>query len=171
MKFLWILVLVTGCEAHDMADQDRIRTYDPSPLFADGRSARMPVPGTVARGTLEDDIPDRLSREDLTRGQERFGIHCAPCHGLTGQGDGMVVQRGYLRPPDFHSAAMRARTVDYIYRVISGGFGAMPSYAEQVVPRDRWLIASYVKALQLSRTVPVDSLPEASRQNLPEGTP
>ncbi len=169
--FLFLLGMVLSCESHDMARQEAYRIYNPSSFFANGRSARLPVPGTKDRGSAESEaltraahentreLPFALTREDLFRGQSRFDINCAPCHGRTGLGNGMIVQRGYSRPPNFHSPVQKAKSMGHIFLVVTNGFGAMPSYAGQVPVRDRWLIAAYIKALEVSRSVPFQSLP------------
>jgi mono/diheme cytochrome c family protein len=102
----------------------------------------------------------------LARGQQRFGIYCAPCHGFGGDGDGMIVQRGMPRPPSFHSARLRTAPDAHFMAVITQGYGVMYSYADRVAPRDRWAIIAYIRALQLSRNAPVAELPEALRKRL-----
>ena len=159
------LLGAAGCR-QDMHDQPKYRGLRPSVFFADGASARPRVEGTVARGTLQEDeafftgkvsnatvkeLPFAIDEQVLDRGQERFDIYCSPCHGRTGSGDGMVVQRGYRRPPSFHVDRLREAPPGHIYDVITNGFGAMPDYAAQVPVRDRWAIAAYMRALQLSQ--------------------
>ena len=115
-------------------------------------------------------------RELLERGRERFGIFCSPCHGMVGDGSGMIVQRGFKRPQSFHSDRLRGERIGYFVDVITNGFGVMPSYAAQVPPEDRWAIAAYVGVLQLSQSVRVADLPredaeqvERSDQGAPRG--
>ena len=149
-----------------MHNQPKYRPLRPSPLFADGSSARQPVAGTVARGTLNADealftgktmgvavkqMPFPITAADLDRGQERFNIYCTPCHDQTGNGRGMVVQRGYRQPPSFHIERLKQADPGYVFDVITNGFGAMPDYKAQIDARDRWRIIAYVKALQLSQ--------------------
>jgi hypothetical protein len=152
-----------------MHDQPRLKPQARSDFaaFADGRAARPRVPGTVARGHLKEDaplhtgkrdglfvdtLPFPLTRAVLDRGRERYGIFCAPCHGETGSGDGMVVRRGFRRPASFHDPRLREREpVGYLFDAITGGFGAMPDYAAQIPAEDRWAIVAYVRALQLSQ--------------------
>ena len=115
-------------------------------------------------------FPFPVTREVLDRGRDRFEIFCAPCHGRTGYGDGMIVRRGFVPPPSFHTDALRQAPVGHLFDVATNGLGAMPSYAAQVPVRDRWAIVAYIKALQLSQHVDVDDLPSDVRQQL-EGQP
>jgi mono/diheme cytochrome c family protein len=163
--------------------QPRYNPYDPTDFFNDGQSARMPVAGTVSRGDLTlgpDELlytgkvngavatgfPFPITREILDRGRERFNINCSPCHGLGGDGDGMIVQRGFRRPPTFHDDRLRNIPVGYFFQVITNGFGVMYPYGYRVTPRDRWAIISYIRALQLSRQVSINDLPPADQQKL-----
>lgn len=164
-----------------MHDQPRHEPLESSAFFTDGSSARAPVVGTVARGTLHDDVfttgrtaddqfastlPLPLTRALLDRGRSRFDAFCAPCHGRLGDGSGMVVQRGFKQPKSFHEQRLVESPVGYFFDVMTNGFGQMSSYAAQVRPADRWAIAAYVKVLQLSRRVPIDRLTPAERQEL-----
>jgi mono/diheme cytochrome c family protein len=176
--FVAALVLVT-CAAcrQDMHDQPKLTAYKPSEFFADQRSARPAIEGTVAQGHLNEDellytgrvggqpatmFPFAVDEALMRRGRERYDIFCTPCHGLTGEGDGMVVQRGYRRPPSFHTDRLREAPPGHIYDVITSGFGAMPDYAAQIPVRDRWAIAAYMRALQLSQNASAADLsPEA----------
>ena len=169
-----------GCR-QDMHDQPKIKAYREAEFFADRRGLR-PIPeGTVARGFLQDDehlytgkvggqfaseFPFAVTRDVLERGQERFTIYCTPCHGQTGMGNGMVVQRGYRPPVSFHSDQVRNQPVGYYFDVMTNGFGAMPDYRAQVEPRDRWAIAAYIRALQLSQQATVDDVPADRRPEL-----
>ncbi len=164
-----------------MQDQPKYKPYRASAFFADGRDARPLVADTVARGHLDDDVllytgksgdkfadlfPFPVTREILHRGQERYDIFCSPCHDRTGSGGGMIVQRGYRRPPAFHIDRLRQQPAGYFFDVISHGFGVMPNYAQQIPPRDRWAIVAYVRALQLSQHADVADVPLAERQRL-----
>ena len=175
------LLLTTACYSQQMGSQPRYNPLEPSALFADGQSARQPVAGTVARGQLQEDtllssgtengqVADRfpfpVTREVLARGRDRFDVFCSPCHGRTGYGDGMVVQRGFIPPPSFHTDALRAVPVGHIFQVETDGLGAMPSYAKQVPTVERWDIAAYVRALQLSQHADASQLPADLRQQL-----
>ena len=106
---------------------------------------------------------------DSMAGPDLFQFYCAPCHGLTGRGTGMVVQRGYRPPPSFHIERLRNERPGYYFDVISRGFGAMPDYAAQIPVRDRWAIVAYVRALQLSQSVPIAELPSDVRKKVPGG--
>lgn len=166
---LLFLPMIGGCK-QDMADQPR---YDPlaaSNQFADGMSARMPVAGTVARDADLSAVPDRfpypVTMALLERGQQRFDIFCSPCHDRTGDGHGMVVQRGFPAPPTYHQDALRKASDRHFYDVITNGYGAMYSYAARVPPADRWAIVAYIRTLQYSRYAPADALPEKLRGRL-----
>ena len=175
-----LAVLTGGCQIRqDMADQPKNRPLSPSPFFADGRSERPLLENTVARGSIADDelfvpkesnaFPLPLTPELLKRGEERYKIFCTPCHGIQGDGNGMVALRGMKHPPSYHNARLLAVTNGYIYDVITNGFGGMLSYSAQVPPADRWAIIAYVRALQLSRYAPVSELPPDVRAKLPGG--
>ena len=151
-------------------------------LFVKGTSVSRPlVEGTVARGTLQDDaafftgksggvgldaLPFPLTAEVLDRGEGRYNIYCSPCHGLSGNGDGMIVKRGYRQPPSYHVERLRTAPLGQYYDVMTNGFGAMPDYRAQITPRDRWAIAAYVRALQLSQNAPAAEFPQEERQKL-----
>jgi hypothetical protein len=177
-----ILALCAGCR-QDMHVQPRYNPYDPTSFFEDGQSARIPVAGTFPRGesTLGPQellytgkvngefataFPFPITKEVMEHGRERFNIFCTPCHGLAGDGDGMIVQRGFRRPPSLHEDRLRTAPVGHFFDVISNGLGAMYPYGYRVPQRDRWAIIAYVRALQFSRQVPVNDLPEADRQKL-----
>ena len=117
-------------------------------------------------GEFIDIIPIEVNREVLLRGQERFNIYCSPCHGLVGNGQGMVVQRGFKQPNSFHTDQVRSQPDGYFYDVMTNGFGVMYSYAARVHPEDRWAIVAYIRALQFSQNVPLDSLPTEDRQQI-----
>jgi mono/diheme cytochrome c family protein len=176
------LVLLT-CAAcrQDMHDQPKYTAYRASDFFADGRSARPLVEGTVAQGHLNEDellytgrvggqpaaqFPFAIDAAVMRRGRERYDIFCSPCHGLTGEGDGMVVQRGYRRPPSFHIDRLRQAPPGHLYDVMTNGFGAMPDYAAQIPVRDRWAIAAYMRALQLSQNATAAEIPPDARGRL-----
>ena len=163
-----------------MHDQPKYTAYKPSDFFPDGRSARPLVEGTIAQGQLNDDellydgradgqpatvFPFAIDAAVMQRGRERYNIYCTPCHGLTGDGDGMVVQRGYRRPSSFHVDRLRQAPPGHLFDVMTNGFGAMPDYAAQIPVRDRWAITAYIRALQLSQYATVAELsPEARGQ-------
>jgi mono/diheme cytochrome c family protein len=105
-------------------------------------------------------------REVLARGQERFNIYCSMCHGQTGDGNGMIVQRGFVRPPSYHIDRLRTAPVGHFYQVITNGYGAMYSYGDRIPPADRWAIVAYIRTLQASAAMPVDSLPKDQRDDI-----
>lgn len=177
-----VLAAAIGCR-QEMYNQPRYKPLAKSDFFEDGRSARPLVEGTVARGTLDPftpagggapgslatTLPMPLTRELLARGRERYGIFCAPCHDATGGGRGMVVRRGYRPPPTLHIERLRDAPVGHLYDVMTRGLGAMPDYAQQVPPADRWAIAAYVRALQLSQQATLADLPPEERARLETG--
>jgi len=173
-------VVAGGCQIRqDMADQPKNTPLSPSPFFDDGRSERPLIENTVARGSIADEdlfvpkesnaFPLPLTLELLNRGHERYRIFCSPCHGIQGDGNGMVSMRGMKHPPSYHDPRLRQVSNGYLYDVITNGFGGMLSYSAQVPPADRWAIIAYVRALQLSRNAPVSELPPDVRAKLPGG--
>jgi hypothetical protein len=173
-----VLFLSGGCRylKQDMANQPKNRPLSPSDFFEDGRSARPLVENTVARGSIANDelfvpkdsnnFPLPVNRELLERGEERYKIFCTPCHGLQGDGNGMIAMRGMKHPPTFHQDRLRQAPNGYFYDNITNGFGAMYGYSAQIPPRDRWAIIAYVRALQLSRNAKVADLPASLRGRL-----
>ena len=174
------LLLLGGCR-QQMAEQPRYTPLKASSFFDDGRSARPLVAGTVPRGSLAEanlnvpkdaeTFPLRLTPELLARGRERFNIYCSVCHGLLGDGNGMIPRRGFRHPPSYHVDRLRQAPVGHFYDAITNGFGAMPEYATQVPPRDRWAIIAYIRALQFSQHAPVAELPAEDRARLGAGGP
>ena len=171
---------LVGCR-QDMHDAPRYEPLEASTLFIDGRSSRTLVPNTVARGMLREDehlfqgtiggqltdtFPVPVTADTLARGRERFNVFCAPCHGRTGMGNGMIVQRGFRAPSSFHDERLRTAPVGYYVNVQTNGFGAMSDYSAQVVPADRWAIAAYMRVLQLSQRAVVDDVPADRRGEL-----
>ncbi len=170
-----------GCRP-DMSNQPRYKTYAESAFFHDGASARALPPHTVARGHADVDaeyfsgktddgklvetLPQPVTREMLDRGRERFDIYCAVCHGRTGEGDGMIVQRGFPAPPSYHTDRLRTAPLGHFYDVITNGYGVMYPYAARVEAHDRWAIAAYIRALQLARNARLDDTPDAERAHL-----
>ena len=176
-------LVLTGCGEstlrQDMANQPRQNPLSPAPIFADGRSARPIVDNTVARGATQEDallVPKDsnafllpLTAELLQRGQQRYTIFCTPCHGIQGDGMGMIAVRGMKHPPSYHQDRLRNEPTGYIYDVITNGFGAMYGYSAQIPPRDRWAIIAYLRALQLSRNAQATDLPAELREKLMSG--
>jgi hypothetical protein len=208
-----LVLAVAGCEKvmQDMYDQPRYEPLEASTLFADGRSSRSPVAGTVAQSSgaladassgrvgpskiigeqetgpllplgAQDPLHSRLPKPHpmatnagmpmpitlplLRRGRERFNVYCSPCHSRAGDGDGPVVRRGFPRPPSFHTDALRKAPLDHFYKVITHGYGIMYAYADRVAPQDRWAIAAYIRALQLSQHARLVEVPAAQRSRL-----
>jgi mono/diheme cytochrome c family protein len=179
---LFAALVLVGCR-NDMHDQPRFKPLAESDFYSDLRSSRAPVEGIVARGDLREDsyfytgkiganpgdyMPFPIAPADLDRGRERFNIYCAPCHSRIGDGNGMVPQRGYRHPPSYHQDRLRQAPLGYFFDVMTNGFGAMPDYASQIPPRDRWCIVAYIRALQLSQNATVA---DAGGQQIPSAPP
>jgi mono/diheme cytochrome c family protein len=158
---LCILAVGSGCKKDDMAEQPKYRPYQPSITFADGASERPLVAGVVPRESIAparaalaaelstaDSIPVPVTRELVDRGGDRFNIYCAACHGRLGNGRGMIPARGFPAPPSFHIDRLRHQSDGHFYNVITNGIGAMYSFNDRIVPRDRWCIVAYIRALQ-----------------------
>jgi mono/diheme cytochrome c family protein len=159
-------VALMSCDL-SMTEQRKLKTYAPSPLWSDGSSAR-PLPanvvaqGDVARAAAAK-TPPPVTDALLTRGRERFGIFCAPCHGLAGDGDGIIVAHGFPQPPSYHVDRLLAAPAQHFYDVMTAGYGVMFSYADRVDPYDRWAIVAYIRALQVSRRAAVAQVPDAGK--------
>ena len=177
---LLALVLAGGCR-QKMANQARYDPLESSDFFQDGMSARPRVAGTVARGEISGDpffdtgringqvadgFPMPVTIELINRGHNRFDVYCSQCHGRVGDGNGMIPSRGYRRPPSFHTATLRTATSGHFFDVMTNGFGAMPPYGKIIPPQDRWAIAAYIRALQLSQSATVADVPPADRAKL-----
>jgi len=176
-------LLATACR-RDMQDQPKYKPLAASDFFADGRDSR-PLPAhVIARDELDDvspshtgaqsgtfleTIPEPVSAALLQRGRDRFDIYCSPCHGRTGDGNGMIHQRGFWIPSNLHTERLRAVPPGYLFQVISNGYGAMPDYRDQVAPHDRWAIVAYLRALQLSQHATLADVPPEARQQLTSG--
>jgi mono/diheme cytochrome c family protein len=180
-RVLLILCVFAPACRQDMHDQPKYIPLRQSAFFADERSARPLVAGTVARGQLREDellytgkvsgadatmFPFPIDERTLRRGQERFDIFCSPCHARTGEGDGLVVRRGYRRPPSYHDDRLRSAPVGHFFDVITNGFGAMPDHAAQIKAEDRWAIVAYIRVLQLSAHATLDDVPPEQRGKL-----
>lgn len=175
-----VAMLLAGCRL-DMHVQPKYLPYKATNFFGDGRSERPPVPDTVARGHLRldelfytgkengvvvDKFPFPITAADLERGRQRYNIYCSPCHDYTGSGNGMIVQRGFPHPPSYHSDQLRQAPVGHFFDVITNGHGMMYGYAARIEPADRWRIAAYIRALQLSENATLQDVPEGERQKL-----
>jgi hypothetical protein len=173
------LALAVAACRQDMHDQAKYQPYEASTFFADGRASRPAVPGTVARGRLDLDehfhggrvdgefaaeFPLPIDRALLERGRERYAIFCTPCHGLNGDGDGMIVQRGMIRPEPFHLERLLEAPPGYFFDVMTRGFGAMWPYDDRVTPADRWAIAAWIRVLQRSYRGRLEDVPDAVRR-------
>ncbi len=188
MLLVVALMALAGCNnqlygAQIMRFQPRFDPLEENTFFEDGRSARPAVADTVARGQLRLDeqlytgrfegnyattYPMPITPEVLQRGQQRFDVFCAPCHSQLGDGQGMVVKRGFKEPPSFHIDRLREAPPGYFFSVMTNGFGVMYSYKSRVKVEDRWAIAAYIKALQLSQHADVSALPADDVQKLEE---
>ena len=153
-----LAISVAGCDKYkeiDMAEGGSHDPYEASKVYADGKSTRLPVPGTVAQNLnpavdqpASPTIPFPITRTELDRGQKMFNIYCIQCHGQLGNGEGMVVQRGFIRPPSFHIDRLKQAPDSHLYNVMTHGYGGMYRFSDVIVPEDRWRIAAYVRALQ-----------------------
>jgi len=181
-------LFLAGCR-NDMHDQPRYKPLASSEFFSDHRAARPVIDDTVARGHLRidearytgkiegndiDQFPIPIAKADIERGQTRFNIYCTPCHGYLGDGNGMVVLRGYRQAASYYTDKMVKAPVGHFFDVITNGFGAMPSYASRIAPDDRWRIIAYIRALQLSESakiadVPADQVPKLQVEPAPRG--
>jgi mono/diheme cytochrome c family protein len=181
--FLVLLLALTACR-RDMFHQPKSSPLSESDFFPDGMGSRSAPPHTVAQDDLETDkafytgmigtnlvttFPQPVTTAMLRRGQERFEINCVPCHGETGEGNGIVVQRGFPAPPSYHIDRLRTAPVGHFFDVMTRGYGVMFSYAARVTPEDRWAIAAYIRALQLSQNARLSDVPpeEVAQLNAP----
>ena len=176
------LLAVAGCR-QDMHNQPKYIPLRESDFYTDHRSGRPLLEGTVARGDVQGDellytgkvngelatvFPFPVTEAVMRRGQERFDIFCSPCHARTGDGDGMVVRRGFRAPPSFHIDRLRQAPPGHFFDVITNGFGAMPDYRQQVPVRDRWAIVAYIRALQASTAAGLGDVPADRRGEIKE---
>jgi mono/diheme cytochrome c family protein len=191
LLLLLLLPALCACEKHmqGMYDQPRYKPLDESAVFQDGGASRAPVPDTQAysQGDFAGTSSGRIGVEDvqrrdrdvhaqtnpypltaalLHRGQQRFEIYCTPCHSALGDGDGLVVRKGFPSPPSFHIERLRAASDRHIFDVITDGYGVMYSYGARVQPADRWAIVAYIRALQLSQHVDAAQLTAADTGHL-----
>jgi Cytochrome C oxidase, cbb3-type, subunit III len=175
-----LLFLMLGCR-EEMRYDSRLKPFQETPFFPDRDSSRPLVKGVVARGEAQTDdffytgqlnghlvhgFPAPVTFDQLKKGQERYNIYCSVCHGITGTGDGMVVQRGFPRPPSFHDQRLREAPEGHYFQVVTHGYGAMYSYASRVEPSERWAIIAYIRALQLARHATLNDVPVEERFHL-----
>jgi mono/diheme cytochrome c family protein len=182
------ILVAAGCR-QDMHNQPRVggnRSLRASDFFVDGRSERDLPYGVVARGQLRDDtyfytgkvgpnvgtvFPTPITKEVLDRGEQRFNVYCTPCHSAVGDARGMIVMRGLKQPPSFHEERLRNAPVGHFFEVMTAGFGAMPDYAAQITPADRWAIAAYIRALQISQNATLAEVPPEQRGKIEPAQP
>jgi mono/diheme cytochrome c family protein len=165
--------LLAGCR-QDMQDEPKFFPQRGTSFYADGRSVRPQVENTVARNQLHengyfytglingkegDGLPFPVTAEVLQRGQERFNVYCTPCHSRVGNGEGMIVQRGYEKAGNFHTARLETAPLGHFFHVMTNGYGAMPDYSAQIAPADRWAVVAYIRALQLSQKATQTDVP------------
>jgi hypothetical protein len=197
LSALAVLVFAAGCR-QDMQNQPKMIPQRGSDFFADHRGARPQAPGTVARGEFHEDtyfytgviqgpngtreeqdlMPFPVTMTVLKRGQERFNVYCTPCHSRVGNGLGMIVERGFKPAANFHDKVRLAQPVSHYFYVMTHGYGAMPDYSAQLPPADRWAVAAYIRALQLSQAANLQDVPAgvkvqglkeiANEEHLPE---
>jgi mono/diheme cytochrome c family protein len=193
LRYGWVALLamlLAACH-QDMYNQPKVQTYDPSTFFADGRGSRPNVPGTIAVGAVQTDeylytglvdgaegdvMPFAVSRELLARGQQQYNIYCAVCHGEAGYGQSMVAQRGGIVPANFHQQRLVEAPIGHFFNIITngvyrgdpnnGGYQSMYSYASRVSAEDRWAIAAYIRALQLSQNAAIEDVPAENRASV-----
>lgn len=180
LLLLSMSLMLAGCR-QDMHDQPRYKPLAGTDFFGDRRSARPVIEGTVARGQLRIDsarytgkvngedvdyFPFPITKDDLARGQQRFNIYCSPCHSRIGDGNGMVVRRGFRQAASYHTDRLIKAPIGHFFDVITNGYGAMPSYASRVEPDDRWRIAAYIRVLQLSENATITDVPASQRSAL-----
>lgn len=174
------MLLLTSC-GRNMAVQPKAQAFEASPYFSNGAVNQPLIENTVSRerGNIDPafytgqgpngflaEVPLPVTQELLERGQERYNIYCAPCHNFSGNGEGMIVQKGFPQPASFHEQRLRDQPVGYYFNAITNGFGRMYSYASRVPAEDRWAISAYIKALQLSQNASIDDIPEEQRSQL-----
>jgi mono/diheme cytochrome c family protein len=179
-------VAVAAACRQDMHDAPRYDPLEASTVFSQGASARPLVEGTVPRGFLRADelretgkvggqvsadFPFAIARADVDRGEERYNIYCTPCHAKSGEGTGMIVQRGYRQPPSYHTDRLRSAPAGYFFDVMTNGFGVMPDYRAQISVDDRWRIVAYIRALQISRQGTTADVPAADLERLKNPPP
>lgn len=189
-SFLLVAFLTAACNSSGslqiMGEQPRYDPYQASNFYANGMSARPVVSDTVTfmqpltntllyqgtvNGALATTFPFAITDAVMERGQQRYNIYCAPCHGALGDGQGVVAQRGFCCPANFHTDTLRAAPVGHFFDVMTNGFGRMPSYGELIPARDRWAIIAYVRALQLSQHATLDDVPSDQKNKLGNTTP
>jgi mono/diheme cytochrome c family protein len=178
---LFIAILTSSSCRRGMVDQQHLKPLAEENFFRDGAGSRIPPAHSVARGQLREDeqfftgkignelaatMPVPVTREMLERGRERFDIYCAVCHGRTGEGNGVIVQRGFPQPPSLHDQRLRDAPVGHFFDVMTNGYGVMYPYASRITPEDRWAIVAYIRALQLSEHAAPSDLDASGEKQL-----
>jgi cytochrome c553 len=182
VRAVLVISILALCSCRrDMFQNGRIKPEEESHFFRNGSTAQRQPAHTLAQsqyskdplfdtgeenGRLASSFPMKITTELLNRGRERFNIYCSVCHGRTGEGNGMIVQRGFPKPPTFHQDRLRKAPPGYIFGVITHGYGVMYSYADRVQPADRWAIVAYIRALQLSQNARLEDVPLDRRGEL-----
>jgi mono/diheme cytochrome c family protein len=163
-----LLLVLSACKRLDMYTQSKVLTWDHSSVFKNGSSMREPVQGTVARNSPNGSAPEPgiIDAALLARGRKNFDIFCTPCHGRAGNGEGMIIHRGFPHPPSFVEGKLRTADAQTFYNTITNGYGVMYSFADRVPPADRWAITAYIRALQLSQNADPTKLPAEDQAHL-----
>ena len=179
---LWLtpIFFTLGCR-EEMRNDSRLKPLQEDLFFADGSASRLLVSNTVPRGAANNDdfffrgevhgklvrgFPGQVTWQELDRGRERFNTYCSVCHGLTGEGDGTIVQRGFPQPPSFHDQRLRNAPEGHFFYVVTHGYGVMYPYGDRITPQDRWAIIAYIRALQLSRNSSLKDVPPDQKTQL-----
>jgi mono/diheme cytochrome c family protein len=164
MAVVGLAVALTACD--NMANQPRVKPYE-VPYGSNKSPPVKPLPHTVARDdAMGEPSPPPVTMALLERGRQRFNIYCSPCHARTGEGNGMIVQRGFPHPPSYFEERLRNAPNQHFYDVITHGYGLMYSYADRVAPADRWAIVAYIRALQASASASPSDVPPEKRSAL-----
>ena len=160
-----ILLTLAGCDEQSMEQQNRYDVYEPSKLWSNGSEAQPLPEGVISQSDLDRakavEVPPAVTASLMQTGRQQFGIFCAPCHGLAGDGDGMIVQRGFPAPPSYHLERLKTAPAQHFFDVITDGYGVMYSYRSRVSPHDRWAIIAYIRALQASQNGRAADVPQA----------
>jgi mono/diheme cytochrome c family protein len=160
-----MLLTLAGCDEQSMEQQNRYDVYEPSRLWSNGSEAQPLPEGVISQSDLDRakavEAPPAVTASLMQTGRQQFGIFCAPCHGLAGDGDGMIVQRGFPAPPSYHLERLKTAPAQHFFDVITDGYGVMYSYRSRVSPHDRWAIIAYIRALQASQNVRAADVPQA----------
>ena len=173
LPILLTAVALAGCGDANMYSQKKVLTWDRNDVLPNKTAMQLPVVGTVPRDEPNQAAPQpqTITAALVERGHQQYDIFCTPCHGLTGAGDGMIVQRGFPHPPRFTDDALMKAKAQHFYDVMTDGKGAMYSYADRVTPADRWAVAAYIRALQLSQKPVVADLSADDKFKIDKGIP